>query len=1336
MFQSHVEEKQTMENLPIASIQFHLNPMDDEKIVIHRDNVVDNPNIRQDLYEEINRIVLEAERILQPSNNDRIGVIIVGRNQDNVEIRIGIPYRIWNTMSADIILHNIEQKLNSAETLFMQLTFTFSIRYSENNFNLGKKVGWNGDNLWYTTRKRCITQIHPEKDPFKEKNDCIWQFLILGYAFIVSKSLVVSKIEWINVNTYKLLVSSSSKFKKRHEFGLMLKSIIQEHDFTNIITEFERVFEVRIVLYSLTSFLNVEYPLKHLLPFSHYKVTFFGLVTTQKDGTWEHVDLITNPTALSLHKSECTRLCYFCFEVYSRIRNCGNINCINETHERCIQCHTCSGVCISCFNVDCELDLTFLKSCSKCNVKFRSQICQNIHEELCQNYSSKQCSICFRKQHRGLKCNEYNCMLCGYKETFENKSNHKCYLKKQKLKKKKDNYWTYDFETCLNDTSEHKLYLCTCTPLYWKESYEILKEKYNYKEVKNYIVFYFWDMENVYNFFDFVSEDVIHGSTFFAHNAGKYDSIFIEKYMFERKKLHCKKIQQGLRLMQLYYEQIDVTFKDSLLFIPTSLRSMSKDFGVKEFKKGFFPHKIMSFNYFQEAKITNYIVPTPCKENFEEDLSFYTFSQEKKELDLFLNEFLQKSFWNLKEDSIDYCISDTLLLAEVLKTFREKTFEITSNDFDVLNYVTLPSAVMKYYLSAYLPEKTIGIIDRYSSLIKREEKLWILWLQYTTSTPIIFQNECEGCFISAIFGKNCYIFHPCYDHGCKYCYRGSYRNFRNSKTFNETFLYYKNNEDQLKLKGYTVISIWEHSWMKMKEESKFELWINENYFEIENQLPLDPREAYKGGVSECYKFSVKKHIQMVDFVSQYPTSLLGSSFCPYTNEKLHWYLPIGIARNIDPLSFCLSDKLSIVKCKVLPPRQLYAPFLGYKATSILSGTYEVLYGLCRACMNVRNLKECTHTNNEREIIGTWTSVELHYAISIGYEITKIIDVWEYNEKTNLLFTDFITPFMITKILSKKDGIVENMKFTNKGEIIVNYVKDVCGKELKVSEFDNKPAERVISKLMMNSFYGKWGQRSSWPETIIFSSKEVDKCLKILSNPSYKILHGQVFKKEKDTYVVIEYEKDIASVKGDASKNDHIAAFVTAYGRIMLNKLIQKLGDQIIYSDTDSAFLIKEMELPFQTGFRIGDLELELKDGYNWSALGRKSYSFESENNVVCKQKGISLKQSMRNVFNPDYLRKLLFETKQNFFNLKRDYNESQNCLFKRMKKQTEDGIFNAIVVQQRKFVTVKESSLTMTKQSVIQNKKTCFLLWGLKRVPCWENEENDVIDSLPFGYCK
>jgi len=355
---------------------------------------------------------------------------------------------------------------------------------------------------------------------------------------------------------------------------------------------------------------------------------------------------------------------------------------------------------------------------------------------------------------------------------------------------------------------------------------------------------------------------------------------------------------------------------------------------------------------------------------------------------------------------------------------------------------------------------------------------------------------------------------------------------------------------------------------------------------------------------------------------------------------------------------------------------------------------------------------------------------LKHALSIGYTIIKYIDVWEYQTKSNDLFFSFIKPFLIKKIISKKDGLVnyDTGTFTSKGNEMKLYLQDLCDINVSPDDFTNSPAERTIAKLIMNSFYGKWGQRSTWSEIHNYCcEKDIQKCLKVICDSTIDIQYAEAVSHNNKTYVVIEYEKKNAVSRGDSSKNDHIAAFITAYGRIMLNRLVQELGENVLYTDTDSAFYNKIEMVPFNTGYKIGDLELELKDGRCWVGLGRKSYSYYKGNDIVCKQKGISLKKSLVPLFSPEKFKQLLFDSKIRYDLYEGEHNQK----VKKMCKESDDM---AIKASQVVFDSVKENVLWMKKTTRIVEKRTNYLMWSLKRVPMWETSSSFYLDTQPFGY--
>jgi hypothetical protein len=171
------------------------------------------------------------------------------------------------------------------------------------------------------------------------------------------------------------------------------------------------------------------------------------------------------------------------------------------------------------------------------------------------------------------------------------------------------------------------------------------------------------------------------------------------------------------------------------------------------------------------------------------------------------------------------------------------------------------------------------------------------------------------------------------------------------------------------------------------------------------------------------------------------------------------------------------------------------------------------------------------------------------------------------------------------------------------------------------------------------------------------------------------------------------------------KNDLIIAYVTAYGRIMLHEVEHMLGFDLLYVDTDSAFHIKPRETQrklYETGFRAGDLELELEEGCHWVGLGRKSYAYEKNGKSVCKQKGVRLMMKDVDLFKSERLENIL------------NPEESRE-----------------ITVTQQYFDTIQESGNFM-KRTRRSEKRTSFRPFVTKRMIDWSNK--DYIISYPYGY--
>lgn len=208
--------------------------------------------------------------------------------------------------------------------------------------------------------------------------------------------------------------------------------------------------------------------------------------------------------------------------------------------------------------------------------------------------------------------------------------------------------------------------------------------------------------------------------------------------------------------------------------------------------------------------------------------------------------------------------------------------------------------------------------------------------------------------------------------------------------------------------------------------------------------------------------------------------------------------------------------------------------------------------------------------------GVYFSEEIKDMINLGYKITKI----------------------------------KCAKRFSKGYIFNDYVKEMF--ELKR---DSVGAERWIAKLLLNSLYGTFARKQELLKTVTVPNDMVPAYL--VSYPSSTVLDSG-----EDTSTILYEDRpndqaldqlgatyqDDSSFKRNVKANVAIAAAITSYARIHMNKIKQL--SIVIYSDTDSA--ITTEPLPDNLiGKDIGMFKDEL-DGcviQEIFVLGIKQYGF-------------------------------------------------------------------------------------------------------------------------------
>ena len=143
--------------------------------------------------------------------------------------------------------------------------------------------------------------------------------------------------------------------------------------------------------------------------------------------------------------------------------------------------------------------------------------------------------------------------------------------------------------------------------------------------------------------------------------------------------------------------------------------------------------------------------------------------------------------------------------------------------------------------------------------------------------------------------------------------------------------------------------------------------------------------------------------------------------------------------------------------------------------------------------------------------------------------------------------------------------------------------------LDKSEIVKNKGLRSLSKLSLNSFYGKFGQRTNMKKTKFVNN--VAELYNIFTEPSKTVTDFHIMN-EDITEIELQHLEDFEPLS--INTNVTIAAFCTSWARLKLWSIMQKLHDRVLYHDTDSIiFSVKEGEYVPPLGEYLGQLTNEL-----------------------------------------------------------------------------------------------------------------------------------------------
>ena len=233
---------------------------------------------------------------------------------------------------------------------------------------------------------------------------------------------------------------------------------------------------------------------------------------------------------------------------------------------------------------------------------------------------------------------------------------------------------------------------------------------------------------------------------------------------------------------------------------------MPKAFGLKELKKGYYPH------FFNTEENQDYVGAYP-------EAKFYGPERMKtEERAKFLKWHEQKSksgeVFNNAQELEAYCVSDVQILRESCLKFRD-LFHAETNVDPFLEGNTIASACSVVFRQNFLAEDTIAIIPEGG--YRRQEKQsvialkWLMWIEKTENVAVqhkltggekkLGQFRVDGYIERTNQPPVILEFHGCAWHGCPKCIKNPSKILPNQMSAKECYLKTKAREEALKQHG-------------------------------------------------------------------------------------------------------------------------------------------------------------------------------------------------------------------------------------------------------------------------------------------------------------------------------------------------------------------------------------------------------------------------------------------------------------------------------------------------------------------------------------------------------
>ncbi len=1038
--------------------------------------------------------------------------------------------------------------------------------------------------------------------------------------------------------------------------------------------------------------------------------------------------------------------------------------CHVKSHAKSIRC-ACKVYCDICHRDDCDADSLEEKAwhkCESCNRSFPSKKCFDNHKEtrgketqsMCQQVHK--CEKCGEKLKGAKKsahvCYHAKCQLC--RKLYDTRAGirfHECYVQKAELKPVNTDYIFYDFETYQdkNDSRKHKPNYVAAIDFDGNTVYDgflpgncddfckwILQEGQKMKAIND-------ESRKNNKGKAPISKRTL---TLIAHNAAGYDLHFIHAWMITNNH-KPEVVYNGSRLITLTLSEFSLRFIDSYAFIAMPLAAFPKTFGIQEdannyCAKGYFPH------FFNQPENMDYVGTYP-------DTHYYgcdSMSEGKRKefLAWHAQQISENKVFDFKTQMREYCYQDVNILRKGCLTFREGFLKINPA-FDVFNYCTIASACNNIYRASCMPKDTIAILRKRMKVNKSAGELeYLAYMQKTEFPAMIYDFQC-GEYICDGYDKDTntvFEYYGDYWHGNPEVFNPEDVNQRTGKSFEML------NEERLKKEkyitksGYKLCTIWENDWIKMKSNDAIVQEFMKTY-KSEYYTPIDPKDAFFGGRTNAVKLYNDFPEKEVTFIrGQYETKgglWSGSKIKIYNKHGSEFDAEV-VNVNRDLITIKYREYASYKDVTSLYPTvNYYDPYpVGHPTIIKDPELFEKMvkensllghFGFIK-CSGYYSNTQLYHPVLPERVDGklefnlhpktavTYSTVEVAKAIEMGFVLTEVFEINQYEQSTDL-FKEYVGMFL--KIKQECSGWPDwCVTDADKQKYIDDYELNQ-GIRLEWAKIVKNPGMRAIAKICLNTLWGKFGEALLKSKTVLcFDSKALNS---IVFNPKFEI--GYI--NEVTSQAMEVNYKEIEAFEPDPTKTSYaIAAYTTAHARLRLYQGLELLDRQVIYFDTDSIIYSVSLEgEELLKGDYLGDWTDELEGGKitEIGAGGPKNYTYKLEaanGNVSYKTKvkGITLNYRNTQLINHKTMIELIHKTVLEGQNGVRIRTTDDSKITRNKKEKT---ILNVVQTKDYKF--------TYTKRDIQYDTATKHLIDTLPKgfaIPVTEMPEEPDMPDMPI----